>query len=507
MYTYFVNISRSFSITEAQMKAGKIMAAILAASMAVPFCACKRNPDKETETSPSESATATTVKPTDSATEPTVTETEPSESETAPTSVEDQSSEPLIIYGYDKEFGNILKDYLVDVEFVYEYVEPDEYIQTLNEALQSEEQKPDLFMMDKDNLGSFSESGKTMDMDSLGIPRSELYDQFAYTYQVAVDADNKVKALAFELAPSVIIYNRALAKQALGVYEPSDVSAKFSDWRTILDYAHDVNINSEGAVKLLEDREQLHDVYWAGHTEPWVKDGKIAVGTDFDQYILLQESLFAESLTAEQTPFSREWASDINTEKTVLFFGSLQTAADVIGYVPGHEEKQEADNGATETTSDNADATGETSEAEPVITGWGIVPAPSATYDGGTWLMVASTCEKKATAAHVLRILTLDKDTLTDLAVKGYFVNSRSIMKRCAEDPNFISDFLCGQNPYALLVPEAEKIQISSDPLTDRYADSEIKRLLDAYLAGDILTPEELKEQFVIGMEELLGLS
>ena len=105
------------------------------------------------------------------------------------------------------------------------------------------------------------------------------------------------------------------------------------------------------------------------------------------------------------------------------------------------------------------------------------------------------------------RILTLDKDTLTDLAVKGYFVNSRSIMKRCAEDPNFISDFLCGQNPYALLVPEAEKIQISSDPLTDRYADSEIKRLLDAYLAGDILTPEELKEQFVIGMEELLGLS
>lgn len=121
--------------------------------------------------------------------------------------------------------------------------------------------------------------------------------------------------------------------------------------------------------------------------------------------------------------------------------------------------------------------------------------------------MVASTCDKKASAAHVLRILTNDKDTLTDLAVNGHFVNSRSIMKQCADDPNFISDFLGEQNPYAILVPEAEKIRISADPNTDRYADAEIGRLLDAYLAGEIQDLEELKQQFIIGMEELLGIT
>ncbi|MBO4688802.1 MAG: extracellular solute-binding protein [Clostridiales bacterium] len=488
------------------MKAGKIVVALLAVSMAMPFCACKKKTTKVTEETTKESSSKTSVVPTQTETEPSESETEPTTEPTSPTSIEDQSEEPLIVYGYDKDFGKILNTYLTDVEYEYVYVEPDAYFATLNEALQGEEKRPDLFMMDASHLGEWAESEKTLAVNQLGISNSDLYDQFEYSYEMAVDKDHAVKALAFEIAPSVIIYNRALAAQTIGVYEPADVASLLADWQSILDLAHDVNINSEGAVKLLADRQQLHDVFWAGHDDAWSQDGKVVVGSDFDQYILLQESLFAESLTGEKEPFSREWRSDINTDMTVMFFGSLQTAADVIGYVPGHEEKPETNESSTGSSSDSSDPTAETTTEEPEITGWSIVPAPSATYDGGTWLMVSSSCDQKATAAHVLRVLTLDSDTLTGLAVDGRFVNSRSIMKRCADDPNFISDFLGGQNPYAILVPEAEKIRIPSDPQTDRYADSEIKRLLDAYLAGDILTPEEFREQFVIGMEELLGL-
>ncbi|MBR5975670.1 MAG: extracellular solute-binding protein [Clostridiales bacterium] len=488
------------------MKAGKILAIIMAASMTMSLCACKKKTGKETEETTHESSTKTTTSTTQTETDPSESVTEPTEEPTVPSDVRDESDDALIIYGYEKDFGKKIEEYLPDVVYEYVYVEQDVYFATLSEALQSEEKRPDLFMMDATHLGDWAESERTLALEQLGITRSDLYDQFEYTYEMAVDQDHAVKALAFEIAPSVIIYNRALAAQTLGVYDPADVAEKLSDWQSILDRAHEVNINSEGAVKLLSDRQQLHDVFWAGHSDAWIQDGKVVAGSDFDQYILLQESLFAESLTGEKAPFSREWRSDINTDMTVMFFGSLQTAADVIGYVPGHEEKQDPDESSAGSSTGNTDPTGETTE-EPEITGWSIVPAPSATYDGGTWLMVSSSSDKKATAAHVLRALTIDKDTLTGMAVDGRFVNSRSIMRRCADDPNFISDFFCGQNPYAILVPEAEKIRIPSDPQTERYADSEIKRLLDAYLAGDIQTPEEVREQFIIGMEELLGLS
>ena len=487
------------------MKRLKLGALLLAVSMMMPLCACKEKAEKQTNPTSSSTSTKTSKKPTETESEPTTSETDPVVDPTVPSEVTDESEDPLVIYGYDKNFKKTVEGYLTDVEFEYVYIEPELYYVKLEEALKSDTKTPDLYMMDAAHLEDWTNSDRSLGIEQLGIQKSDLYDQFAYTWQVSVDSENSIKALGFELAPSVIIYNRALAEKTLGCYEPSDVAEKLSDWNRILDLAHDVNINSEGTIKLLADRKQIHDVYWAAHTEPWVENGTIAVGSDFEQYILLQESLFAESLTGEKVPYSKEWASDLNTDMVVFFFGSLQTAADVIGYVPGHEETNDKE--PAETQPDASDPMAETTEEVVEITGWGIIPAPAPTYDGGTWLMAASTCDKKETAAHVLRVLTLSKDTLTDLAVNGHFVNSRSIMKQCADDPNFISDFLGGQNPYAILVPEAEKIQISDDPNTDRYADAEIERLLDAYLNGEIESIDELRQQFVVGMEELLGIA
>ena len=80
-------------------------------------------------------------------------------------------------------------------------------------------------------------------------------------------------------------------------------------------------------------------------------------------------------------------------------------------------------------------------------------------------------------------------------------------MKQCATDPFFACDFLGGQNPYAILVPVAESIVITEDTEADHYADKEIEKLLSAYLSREIETIDEVKLQFKVGLEELLGLS
>ena len=121
--------------------------------------------------------------------------------------------------------------------------------------------------------------------------------------------------------------------------------------------------------------------------------------------------------------------------------------------------------------------------------------------------MVASTCDRKESAGKVLRMFTMDQTILTELAVKGQFVNSMSIMEKCAADPNFTSDFLNGQNPYTILVPEAKKIAVAKDITIRKYAVAEIDKLLPAYYDGEIETLEELKELFTVGLSELLGLS
>ena len=485
------------------MKVGKLLAMILTVSMVVPLCACKPKNESESESSTRESSKITTKESSATASTSSSTETEPSVEPTVPSEVKDESEEPLVVYGYVKDFKKSISAYFPDTQIDYVFIEPKDYFTALSEALQNGEKKPDVFMMDKDHLQDYSNGNKTLGIEEVGIGLEELSDQFEYTYKASIGAGGAVKALSYDLAPSAVIYNRALAKTHLGSAEPSDVSAKVADWDSILELARSVNINTAGTVKLMADRQQIHNLFWAAHTSSWVKDKKIAVGSDLEKYFLIQESLHAESLTGEKTVGSEEWSQYINAGQAVLFFGSLKTAASVIGYVPGHKEDVKKETRPTETSTDG---TSETTEEIPE-TGWSIVPAPTATYDGGTWLMVAYTCDKKATAGQFLRTLTMDKTVMTDLAVKGYFVNSRSIMAQCAADPNFACDFLGGQNPFAILVPEAEKIQIADDPDVNRCAENEIRKLLSAYLAGDIETFAEVKEQFIVGMEELLGLA
>lgn len=484
------------------MKVGKLLTTILAVSLALPMCACKpksKDESKEssdepsTEESSSESVTDTV--PSSESSDP----TEPTPGPTVPVTVTDESEEPLVIYGYEEDFSKEFAEYLKDIDYEYVYVAPDQYIQQLKSAFSSEK-KPDLFMMNADDLPSFAESDYSIGIEQVGISGSDLSDQFEYTYKAAADKDHSIKALAYDLSPTALIYNRYLADKLLGSAEPSQVTAKLSDWESFMEQAREVSLNTEGIIKLLADRQQLGRLFWAGRNASWVKDGKVTIDAEFDKFFSLQERLFNDTLTLEFEEGSEEWTRAINDGQCVLFFGSLNRASKVIGYVPGHEEKQPE---TKETTS-----TGETSETtKPEESGWSIVPAPTASYDGGTWLMVASSCDRKATAAKVLKILTMDETVMTDMAVKGRFVNSRAIMQKCAQDPNFASDFLAGQNPYAVLVAEAERIVIPDDPTVQKCAETEIHKLFNAYINGEIETMDEVKQQFIIGMEELLGLS
>ena len=503
------------------MKMRKIVSLMLTVSVVGSCCACKKTPESESKTTETNTPAPTSATETTRETTETTSETQATSETKFIAKVEDESDDPIVIYGYESDFGELMKTYLPEVEFEYVQLPKDEYFKKLESAMKEEEKTPDLFMCDKEHLQDYSYSNRSIDLKELGIEPSDLSDQFAYTYEAASDSSHEVKALSYSLAPSAILYNRALAYQAFGSDDPGDVMRRGESWDNILETAQDVNLNSEGRVKLLAGISDIRDTFWASHSGRWIKDNKVVIDKDFNKYFHLEEVLMAESLTFEAEYGSVDWEDYITSGNVIMFFGSLLRAAEVIGYTPGHrEESGNGENGTNSITDENkkeGQKGNETSESEstsgtsetipPEVTGWAILPAPEASYDGGIWLMAASTCDMKATAAKILRTLTMNENTMEQMALTGIFVNSQTVMKKCAADPFFTSDFLGGQNPYAVLVPVAERIQVSADTEESTYAFKEIETLLQAYLSGQIATMDEVKQQFTIGLEELFGLT
>ena len=483
------------------MRVKKWLSIMLAFSVCAAFYGCKPK-DPDTSES-SETKKTKTTQTSESATESTseTDETTPSSEPSSVATVKDEGDGPLLIYGYDKSFSSVLGEYITDIEYEYVYIEPSNYYSKLEAAFADEDRQPDLFMVDADHLQEYSYSDQTLPIGELGLSSSELKDQFEYTYQLTRDADNNIKGLSYELSPSAIIYNRALAQEYFGCNEPADVALYLNNWDSIIESARLVNINSEGTVKLFSALREISPVFWMGHDGNWIVDDQVQISGEFDQYFMLEEILYSETLTMDLTLHSPQWKSCLNEGNALMFFGSLRTAAETVGFVPGHDETIETSD------PDPSDPSDPTDPAEPLeVTGWGILPAPEATYDGGTWLMAASTCDMKASSAEVLRALTMNTENMQQMALEGIFVNSRTVMKDCASDSYFACDFFGGQNPYAILVTEAESIKIVPDTEVTKYARTEIENLLSSYLAGDIETMDEVRQQFVIGMQELFGL-
>ena len=160
------------------MKVRKLLTTILAVSLALPMCACKpktkdesKEPSTEPSTEETSSESVTDTEPSSDPTEP----TEPTAGPTVPSSVTDESEDPLVIYGYEKDFSKEFSEYLKDIDYEYVYVEPDQYIQQLKSAFSSEK-KPDLFMMDADNLPNFTDSDYSIGIEQTGISSSDLSD-------------------------------------------------------------------------------------------------------------------------------------------------------------------------------------------------------------------------------------------------------------------------------------------------------------------------------------------
>ena len=213
------------------MKVGKLLTTILAVSLALPMCACKPKSKDESKVSSKESSTAVSSSESETDTVPSSDPTDPTEptsGPTVPSSVTDESEDQLVIYGYEKDFSKDFSEYLKDIDYEYVYVEPEQYIQQLKSAFSSEK-KPDLFMMSADYLPNFTDSDYSIGIEQVGIGSSDLADQFEYTYKAATNKDHSIKALAYDLSPTALIYNRYLADKLLGSAEPSLVTAKLSD--------------------------------------------------------------------------------------------------------------------------------------------------------------------------------------------------------------------------------------------------------------------------------------
>jgi hypothetical protein len=112
---------------------------------------------------------------------------------------------------------------------------------------------------------------------------------------------------------------------------------------------------------------------------------------------------------------------------------------------------------------------------------------PESYYWGGTWICAATGTDNTDLVKDVMLKLTCDKDIMKKITEDTQdYTNNQEAMQAIADDPEFGSDFLGGQNHIALFVEAAKKIDMSNAGPYDQGCNEKFQAAFKDYFDGNV---------------------
>lgn len=422
------------------------------------------------------------------------------ESSSADGSVSSEEGKILNIWCWNDEFQSRFNDYYPEVASVAEdkstttlkdgttvkwTINPNQdnnYQNKLDQALMAQadapaDEKIDIFLIEADYALKYvsADVDVAMPLSELGFTADELADQYQYTKDIVTDENGEQRATSWQAAPGLFAYRRSIAKDVLGTDDPTEVQAALSDWDKFNAVAAQAK---EKGYYMVSGYDDTYRVFSNNVAQPWVEGTTVTVDENIMKWIEQTKEFTDNGYNHKSSLWSDTWAQDQGADGKVFgFFYSTW--------------------GINFTLVGNAGEAG--------FGDWAVCEGPQPYYWGGTWIVGANGTDNAALVKDVMTKLTCTKDIMkemtTNVDIQDY-TNTVSGMQEVAEDPDFASEFLGGQNHIALFSEVAPTIDMSNISAYDQGCNEQIQVHFHDYFDGNI-DFETAKANFEMGIKEV----
>ena len=409
--------------------------------------------------------------------------------ETADASAE--QGKVLNIWCWNDEFQSRFNDYYPGVKEVAEdkstttledgtvvkwTINPNEgsnYQDKLDEALLAQESaaaddKIDIFLVEADYALKYVDSDYTLNVvDDLGLTADDMAQQYQYTKDIVTDSNGAIKGTTWQATPGLFAYRRSIAKDVLGTDDPDKVQEALSDWDKFDEVAEKAH---EKGYKMLSGYDDAYRTFSNNVSAPWFDGENIVVDKNIMNWVDQTKEFTEDGYNNKTSLWSAEWASDQGPEGKV--FGFFYSTWGINFTLLGNSL---------------ADPEGEQKVGNGIYGDYAVCYGPEPYYWGGTWICGAAGTDNTELVADVMKQLTCNADIMKQITLDTQdYTNNMEAMQAIADDPDFGSDFLGGQNHIALFVEAAKKIDMSNAGPYDQGCNEGIQGAFKDYFDGTI---------------------
>ena len=354
------------------------------------------------------------------------------------------------IYAWNEEYKGFFEKYYtvpegVTVNWIITPSQDGAYQDKLDEALlgqadASDDEKVDMFLAEADYILKYTNSEATQDVTALGV--TDFSNTYAYTVQAASDASGVVKGVSFQCCPSAMIYRRSIAKDVLGTDDPAEVQAAMSDWDKFAAVAEQA---AAKGYMITASEAETYRVFSNNVSSPWVDaDNKVQIDSSIQAWMKQAKDFTDKGYTQTCDIWSDECTAQMFKDgKVMTYFGPAWYFNFCMGNAQDPEKGCPGD--------------------------WAICEGPAAHFWGGTWLLAPAGTDNPTMLADIMNTFINDADVCSKLVEnEKQFSNNQAVNSKFAEDPNYGSDFLGGQNDTAVFAEMSKNIKFENQTVYDQ---------------------------------------
>ena len=356
------------------------------------------------------------------------------------------------------------------VRFVQTENKNNAYQIALDEALKAQSKKADnekvdMFLFEADYALKYVNSDYTLDVKDIGITDEDTKDMYQYTKDIAT-AGGKLKGLSWQATPGLFAYRTDIADEVLGTHDPVAVQALLSDWDKFDAVA--AQMKAKG-YNMLSGYDDAYRVFSNNISQPLVNsEKKIVIDEQLNKWITQTKTYTENGYNKKTSLWDDNWAKEQTINGTTFgFFYSTW--------------------GINFTLEGNAKTAKSKDDSSNLYGKYRVVEGPASYYWGGTWIAAAKGTDDADLVADIMKKLTCDASIAEDITVQTQdYTNNKTAMNKLANDPNFGSEFLGGQNHIKLFAEAAPKIDMKNISAYDQGINEKLQEAMKDYFAGNV---------------------
>ena len=289
---------------------------------------------------------------------------------------------------------------------------------------------------------------------------TDFSNAYKYTVQAASDANGVVKGVSFQCCPSALIYRRSIAQDVLGVSEPDEVQPLIDSWEKFDAIAATAK---EKGYLMTGSFAETYRPFSNNCTMPWVdEDNNLQFDPQIEAWIEQTDKFVQNGYTLTAGIWDQEKNDQMFADgKVMCFFGP----AWYFNFCMGNAQDPE----------------------KGCIGDWAICEGPAAHFWGGTWLLAPAGTDNAALVADIMDTFINNEEVCSALVEnEAQFSNNMKVNAKYAEDPNFGSEFLGGQNPVAVFSSMTDNIKWENHTIYDQLLNEGLQNNLREYFQGTV---------------------